>query len=257
VIDNTQLFFERWRANSKETSRDIGELVMILQKFNQQLDLAREALALTTEHLDFIDLRVVLNLLAGSHGEIGITVSDILAQAPLSLWTALPQDLSFGFESPVPFLTTVRPQKDGGMNIEILHCGSKDIQQRATFYEWESGVGRTTTKPTSTPTPTPGLSSKSQPQSPASAPAPAGFQKADQSSVEMPSVNRERSYESADSDRSSSTPRREQQGQQQQQQQQIEELLETASYGSNDSMPSKLGHSPPTLPSLPCPSDAP
>jgi hypothetical protein len=120
VIDNTQLFFERWRANSKETSRDIGELVMLLQKFNQQLDLAREALALTTEHLDFIDLRLVLNLLAGSQGEIGITVSDILAQAPLSLWAALPKDLSFGFESPVPFLTTVRPQNDGGINIEVL-----------------------------------------------------------------------------------------------------------------------------------------
>lgn len=91
-----------------------------MQKFNQQLDLARDALALTTEHLDFIDLRLVLNLLAGSHGEIGITVRDILAQAPVSLWAALPKDLSFGFESPVPFLTTVRPQNDGGVNIEVI-----------------------------------------------------------------------------------------------------------------------------------------
>jgi hypothetical protein len=97
---------------------------MLLQKFNQQLDLAREALALTTQHLDFIDLRLVLNLLAGSHGELGITISDILAQAPLSLWAALPADMSFGFESPVPFLTTVRPQSDGGINIEVMPCCS-------------------------------------------------------------------------------------------------------------------------------------
>jgi hypothetical protein len=92
---------------------------MLLQKFNQQLDLAREALELTTQHLDFIDMRLVLNLLAGAHGELGITVSDILAQAPLSLWAALPADMSFGFEAPVPFLTTVRPQSDGGINIEV------------------------------------------------------------------------------------------------------------------------------------------
>jgi hypothetical protein len=243
VIDNTQLFFERWRANSKETSRDIGELVMLLQKFNQQLDLAREALALTTEHLDFIDLRLVLNLLAGSQGEIGITVSDILAQAPLSLWAALPKDLSFGFESPVPFLTTVRPQNDGGINIEvlllppsppshplssshpvpqILHCGSKDIQQRATFYEWESGVGRQQsegTNPKSSKATPPQTSPQQQQQS------SLGFQKADPSSIGMPSVSRERSYESADSD-----PSLKREG---------EDLFETASTCSSDSLPSK------------------
>lgn len=94
---------------------------MLLQKFNQQLDLAREAFALTTEHLDFANLRIALNILAGAKGEIGITLSDILAQVPLSLWTAMPKDLSFGFESPVPFLTTVRPQSDGSINIEVWY----------------------------------------------------------------------------------------------------------------------------------------
>lgn len=93
---------------------------MLLQKFNQQLDLAREALALTTEHLDFINLKLALTILAGSKGEIGVTITDILAQAPLALWTAMPKDLSFGFESPVPFLTTIRPQTDGGINIEVF-----------------------------------------------------------------------------------------------------------------------------------------
>ena len=119
LIDNTQLFFERWRATSKDTSQDIGQLVMLLQKFNQQLDLAREALALTTQHLDFINLRVALNIIAGSKGEIGVTISDILAQAPLAVWTAMPKDISFGFEAPVPFLTTLRPEADGGINIEV------------------------------------------------------------------------------------------------------------------------------------------
>mmetsp|Transcript_16819 Transcript_16819/g.25283 ORF Transcript_16819/g.25283 Transcript_16819/m.25283 type:complete len:1239 (+) Transcript_16819:216-3932(+) len=136
VIDNTQLIFERWR-DSKNSSQDIGQLVMLLQKFNQQLDRARDALALTTYHLDFIDLRLALNMLAGAKGELGITISDILAQAPLAVWTAMPKDLSFGFEAPVPFVITVRPKDEGNIDIEVFHLGSKEIQYRSEFAQWQ------------------------------------------------------------------------------------------------------------------------
>ena len=64
-------------------------------------------------------------------------------------------------------------------------------------------------------------------------PSLGNFQKADASSVGMPSVNRERSYESADSDLSLKK--------------EGEELLETASTCSSDSLPSKLGSSSPPV----------
>lgn len=119
LLDNTQLFFERWRASKEKEKQDIGQFVMLMQKFSQMLDMSREVLTLLSRSLDFIDLRVAVSMLAGSSGELCITVNDIIAQAPLSLWAAMPKELSFGFEAPVPFVITVCPLDDGSIDITV------------------------------------------------------------------------------------------------------------------------------------------
>ena len=94
---------------------------MLIQKFSLALDMARQMLTLTNQQLDFVHLRVVLSLLAGPAGELAVTINDIIAQAPLAVWTAMPSELSFGFEAPVPFVITVCPQEDGSIDITV--CG--------------------------------------------------------------------------------------------------------------------------------------
>lgn len=120
--------------------------------------MARSVLAMTNNHLNFVDLKVAISLLAGANGELNITVNDIIGQAPLALWAAMPSELSFGFEAPVPFVITVCPMEDGSIDItvslfysiikhniittgmyQIFHCGSKQIQYRSKFHQWRQG----------------------------------------------------------------------------------------------------------------------
>jgi hypothetical protein len=119
LLDNTQLFFERWRSTKQKQNQDIGQFVMLMQKFSQALDMARDMLTMTNQHLDFADLKVAVSLLAGPSGALNVTVNNIIAQAPLALWAAMPSELSFGFEAPVPFVITVIPSEDGSIDITV------------------------------------------------------------------------------------------------------------------------------------------
>jgi hypothetical protein len=120
ILENAQRMFDRWSASQK-TSNDseVGDVDLVRYRIRKMLDDAQNALLFITQNLSFAHSAVSTQLNAGPDGEIRVNLTDIMAKVPMSMWITTLLNMSFGFNSPVPFVCAMGLDADGAVNMEV------------------------------------------------------------------------------------------------------------------------------------------
>eukprot|EP01036_Dinobryon_divergens_P029307 gene29307-38381_t len=72
-------------------------------------------------NLDSAQMKVQARCFTGPSGEVRVTIADLIAQLPLNLRLNLSRETNMGNRPLVPYFTSIKPQKDGNMLMEVSH----------------------------------------------------------------------------------------------------------------------------------------
>jgi hypothetical protein len=94
-------------------------IYIVLERMTDNYEAGLEALHFVSRNLDFANLTVKAGMHAGPEGILSLTLSEILAQAPVLLYTVLSKQKNMGQPPLVPYMTTIKPLETGDIVIEV------------------------------------------------------------------------------------------------------------------------------------------
>lgn len=103
------------KANALQRVR----LVSFLERLTQSNQIGKENLKVIAKNIDFAQLTIQANLHSGPAGVFKISLSDILAQAPVLLKLTVSKDKSLGALPLVPYIISFKPQESGDVHLEV------------------------------------------------------------------------------------------------------------------------------------------
>ena len=103
---------------NKDPSRSTY-LRLLMDKIHRDFQNGQELIKLISENLDFLQLRLQMALHSGMKGRVNMSVTDLLAQAPVHLQVVLSKAMNMGYVPPVPYILAVRPLESGDVHIEV------------------------------------------------------------------------------------------------------------------------------------------
>ena len=106
-------------ALSKANALQRVRLVSFLERLTQGHQAGKENLKIIAKNIDFAQLTIQANLYSGPTGIFKITLSDILAQAPVLLKLTVSKDKSLGALPLVPYIISFKPQESGDVHLEV------------------------------------------------------------------------------------------------------------------------------------------
>jgi hypothetical protein len=83
------------------------------------------------QNMDFAQLRVKLGLRSGPKGTARVTVNDVLAQAPLSVSSAMKAEKNMGQLPLVPHMIHIQPRDNGDLEIDLNQVSHKALDTKS------------------------------------------------------------------------------------------------------------------------------
>eukprot|EP00596_Hydrurales_sp_CCMP1899_P001210 CAMPEP_0119050542 /NCGR_PEP_ID=MMETSP1177-20130426/70529_1 /TAXON_ID=2985 /ORGANISM="Ochromonas sp, Strain CCMP1899" /LENGTH=304 /DNA_ID=CAMNT_0007029069 /DNA_START=72 /DNA_END=983 /DNA_ORIENTATION=- len=108
-------------ASTTTTKLQQAKLKAVLERMTDNYEAGLEALHFVSRNLDFANLTIKAGMHAGPEGVLSLTLSEILAQAPVLLYTVLSKQKNMGQPPLVPYMTTIKPLETGDIVIEVRH----------------------------------------------------------------------------------------------------------------------------------------
>ena len=129
ILEHVQKRVDRWHLELTETEllEDKPELVFLMKKVQHRLESAWETLHQLKQNLDFMNIKLGMNVTSGPLGNISLKFQNLVAQAPVAVWSAIPKDLTGGWLTPVPFIIDTQAEEDGSLEIHLEHLGSSEL----------------------------------------------------------------------------------------------------------------------------------
>lgn len=124
IIDNVHKLLMRFIAEAAKlttnTALQVAKLAMSQERSEAYHQFNLQLLDLVRRNLDFAQVNLRASLQTGSEKLWTLSLTDLLAQAPLNLELALGAELNLGHDSLVPYIVSIKPLLQGNLGIEVI-----------------------------------------------------------------------------------------------------------------------------------------